>query len=103
MANLEKHKKNLALEQQESILPSHSRSSRVLGAHLKATKPVLRKFRPKVSKQEDPKPEVSLMREPAPPPRLEPKHSPSASWEHQRRLERIPQLRAPYQYKARSS
>lgn len=103
MANVEKHKKNLALEwleEKETIPPSHSRSSRVLGAYVKANKPAPKKFRPKVLQQEDSKPDVALMREPGPPPKLETKHSQYASWERQRKLERLPQLRAPYQYKS---
>ena len=41
------------------------------------------------------------MREPGPAPKAAAKHSPASSLEHQRRVERIPQLRAPNQYRNR--
>ncbi len=104
MANLEKHRKNLALEwmeAEESNVPTHSRSSRVLGSHIKTGKAVPKKFRPTVAEPPAAKPDESMLREPGPAPKLTSKNSQLASWEHQRKLERLPKLRAPYQYKNR--
>jgi hypothetical protein len=104
MANLEKHKKSLVsewLEEEESTVPTHSRSTHVLGSYIKIPKPVTKKFRPNIPDQKPPERDVSLAREPGPPPKLSTKHSQLASWEHQKRLERLPKLRAPYQYKSR--
>ncbi len=104
MANLEKHKKSLAsewLEAEESTVPTHSRSTHVLGSYIKIPKPVSKKFRQPVPEQKPAKPDASLLREPGPPPKLSTKSSQTASWEHQRRLGRLPKLRAPYQYKSR--
>ena len=106
MANPEKHKKKPALEwleAEESTIPTKSRSSHLLGAYIKIPKPVSKKFRPNLSnKNQTPvKPDVSLAREPGPPPKRSSRPSQAASREHQRKLERLPKLRAPYQYKNR--
>jgi len=104
MANLEKHRKNPVfewMEAEESNVPTHSRSSRVLGSYIKIEKPAPRKFRPSVTGQPPAKPDESVLREPGPAPKLASKNSQLASREHQRRLERLSNLRAPYQYKSR--
>lgn len=105
MANSQKHKKNLAmewLEAEDSAVPTHSRSSHLLGSYVKISKPLpKKKSRPAVRNQKPSKADPSLAREPGSPPKSSEKHSQSASWERQRKLERLTQLRAPYQYKNR--
>ena len=104
MANLEKHKKNPALEwmeAEENNVPTHSRSSRVLGSYIKIGKPAPKKFRSAAAEPPPAKPDESMLREPGPAPKLTSKNSQLGSWEHQRKLERLPKLRAPYQYKNR--
>jgi hypothetical protein len=99
MANLEKHKKNNLqewLEAEESTVPAQSRSSHVLGAYIKIPKAVSRKRRSKAPAGATAKTEPALMREPAPPAKLEDKHSQSSSPEHLRKLQRLPKLRAPF-------
>lgn len=103
MANPEKHKKNLAeewLEAEDSTVPTHTRSTHVLGAYIKIPKPVPKKIRQGGAEKAPPKVDVSMLREPGAPPKAA-KPSPLASWEHQRRVGRLPKLRAPYQYKSR--
>ncbi|MDW8355078.1 MAG: hypothetical protein RMK57_11160 [Bryobacterales bacterium] len=100
MRNPEKHKKNLALEwnnEEEDTFPTHSRSAHLLGPRVKVTKPAPVKGprRNQTSSQ----PDVLAMREPGPPPKVSLRHSQAASWEHLKKLERLPNLRAPYQYK----
>ena len=102
MANLEKHKKTLALEwldAEESSVPTQSRSTHVLGSYIKIPKPVAKKFRAAIPDQAPAQPDPSMFREPGFPPKALLKTPPSASWEHQKRLGRLPKLRAPYQYK----
>ena len=104
MANSEKHKKSLTgewLEAEDNLVPTHSRSSHVLGSYIKIEKPAARKFRQPLPEQKPAKTETALVRDPAPPLKLPSNNSQSASWEHQRKLERLPKLRAPYQYKSR--
>jgi hypothetical protein len=106
MANLEKHKKNLTqelLDADESTVPASSRGTRVLGSYIKISRPVSRKYRPAVSQKVEPPPklDVSLIREAAPSQKAPAKPSPLSSKEHLRKLEKLPQLRAPYQYKNR--
>jgi hypothetical protein len=99
MANLEKHKKNLSqewMEAEESTLPAQSRSSHVLGAYIKLTKAVPRKARRVPPQQEAARPEPALTREPALHGRVEEKPSPANSPAHQRRVSRLPKLRAPF-------
>ena len=103
MANQGKHKKNPVLEWMEGedgTVPTKSRSSHVVDSYIKKGKIALKKFRAVVTGGA-PKVEPALLREPGPPPNIETRHSQAASWEHQRRLERLAQLRAPYQYKGR--
>ena len=103
MANLEKHKKKPELEwleAEESDVPASPRSQHVLGAYVKIPKLVSRKGKVVLPPQAQPKPDVSLVREAAPPPRSAPKPSQTTSWEHLKRLERLPQLRAPYPARA---
>jgi hypothetical protein len=103
MANLEKHKTNPLQEwlaDELSEIPAQPRGSRVLGTHLKKPKAaVSRKFRPVVGSQPEPKLEPAQVREAAPPPRSEEKHSQASSREHLLKSERLPNLRAPITYK----
>ncbi|HXG32701.1 MAG TPA: hypothetical protein VNJ11_05005 [Bryobacteraceae bacterium] len=99
MRNPEKHKKNLVLTwEEEDSFPTHSRSAHLLGPRVKVTKPVAVKGRS--GNPAPPKADVLAMREPAPPARITIKQSQPASWDHLKKLERLPNLRAPYQYKA---
>jgi hypothetical protein len=100
MANLEKHKKNTAmewLEAEESDVPTHPRSRHVIDSYVKNRKVAARRSRPARPKEAAQKPEVSLMREPAPAAKSG-RPSPLSSADHLRKLGRRPQLRAPYQY-----
>jgi len=103
MASLEKHKRNPLeewLEDELGEVPAQPRGSRVLGTHLKKPKvAVSRKFRPVVGSLPEPKLEPALVREAAPPPRSEEKHSQASSREHLLKSERLPKLRAPITYK----
>ncbi len=104
MANRGKHSRNPVsewMEGEEGNTPTKSRSAHLVNCYVKKTRPVLKKARKAAVAVAAPKPEPALMREPAPPPKNEAKPSPAASWEHQRRLERLPKLRAPYGYKNR--
>ena len=101
--NLEKHRKNPIqewLEAEESTVPTHSRGSYILGSYIKLPKPTPKKFRPTPRSKSAAKPPADLAREPAPPPKLQRKRSPAASLEHLRKLERLPQLRAPFHFKS---
>ncbi len=94
MANSEKHKHNLVEEYlvgEEETAPAQSRGARVTGGP--AVKPARRRFRAPVIPL--PAPEPALVREPAPPPRLEEKHSQASSPNHLRKQQRLPKLRAP--------
>jgi hypothetical protein len=103
MANLEKHKKNPVqewLEGEDSTVPAQPRSSHVLGAYIKIPKTaVARKFRPSVGNPTVPRLEPALVREPAPPPKLDEKHSQATSREHLLKSQRLPKLRAPFLYR----
>lgn len=102
MANQGKHRKNPVLEWlegEESTVPTNPRSSHLVDAYIKKNKPVIRKFRAASAAAVSQAPDPLQLREPGPPPKLEIKHSPAASPEHLRKLERLPNLRAPYQYK----
>jgi len=104
MANQGKHKRNPVLEWlegEDGTVPTQSRGSHVVDSYIKKNKVPLKKFRAAAPDSAPPKVEPALLREPGPPSRIESKHSQAASWEHQRRLGRIPKLRAPYQYKSR--
>ncbi len=99
MANLEKHKKNPLLEYldgEESTVPAQPRSSHVLGAYIKIPKAsVSGKIRPPVAGEPERKVEPALVRDPAPPAKLEEKRSQANSWEHLRKTDRLANLRAP--------
>jgi hypothetical protein len=99
MANLEKHKKNAAqewLDGEESTVPVRSRGSHVVGAYIKMSKTVARKARRAPLNGHTEKVDPALVREPAPPPKIEAKHSQANSPDHQRRVQRLPNLRQPY-------
>jgi hypothetical protein len=96
MANLEKHKRNLVyefLEGDESVEAAQSRSIHLIGG--KAVKAVPRRFKPPVPNGRAAKPEPALAREPAPA-KIEGKHSQASAPAHLRKLQRLPNLRAPY-------
>ena len=104
MANQGKHKKNPVLEWlegEDGTVPTKPRGSHVVDSYIKKSKVILRKFRAAAPPGAPPRVEPALLREAGPPPKTEAKHSQVASFEHQRRLERLAQLRAPYQYKSR--
>ena len=104
MANQGKHKKSPAMEWldgEENTVPTNSRSSHLVDSYIKKKKPTVRKFRAAATSAAAEPPDALQLREPGAPPKTEARHSPSASLEHQRRVERLPQLRAPYQYKNR--
>jgi len=100
MAQLEKHKKNLVREwlvADEETVPAHPRGLDAQEARLKVRKPpVPGKFRQPRSVLPAPKPEPAQIREPAPPARTIEKPSQATSREHLLKLERLPQLRAPF-------
>ncbi len=104
MANPEKHKKDELrhwLEGEEELaVPVSSRGSHVVGAYIKASKSTAPKVRPALTSQPQAKPEVALLREPAPPARPADRPSQAASPDHFRKLDRLPKLRAPVQGKA---
>lgn len=102
MANLEKHKKNLAqewMEAEDSTVPAQSRSPHVLGAYIKIPKAASPRTRRALPQQPPAKLEPALAREPAPP-RPEEKPAQLSSPEHLRKVSRTPRLRAPYSPKA---
>ncbi len=103
MANQGKHWKNPVsewMDGEDSTVPTKSRGSHVVDSYIKKSKVTLKKFRATAAGPPE-KLEPALLREPGPPSRTESKPSQAASWAHQRRLERLVQLRAPYQYKGR--
>jgi hypothetical protein len=104
MANQGKHYKNPLLEwleEEDGTVPTSARSAHLVDAYIKRSKPVVRKSRTPAVQSPPPALDPLQLREPAPPPKVEVKHSPAASPEHFRKLERLPRLRAPYQYKTR--
>jgi len=104
MANQGKHRKNPVLEwleEEDGTVPTSSRSAHLVDAYIKRTKPVVRKFRAVAPPPPPPAPDPLQLREPGPPPKIEVKHTPSGAPEHLRKLDRLPRLRAPYQYKSR--
>lgn len=99
MANQGKHSRNPVLEWmegEEGTTPTKSRGSHVVDRYVKKAKPTLKKARKPAAAAAAPKPEPALIREAAPPAKADAKASQAASWEHQRKLERLSQLRAPY-------
>ena len=104
MANQGKHKKSPVLEWlegEEGGAPTKSRGSHVVDSYIKKSRVALRKPRLAATSGAAGKLEPALLREPGPAPKLDARTSQTASWEHQRRLERLGRLRAPYQYKSR--
>jgi hypothetical protein len=102
MANQGKHKTSPArewLDGDESTVPTQSRSSHLVDSYIKKNKPTVRKFRTAVAAASPAAPDSPRLREPGPAAKAEAKHSPATSLEHQRRVERMPQLRAPHQYR----
>ncbi len=96
MANLEKHKRNLVdefLGDDQAGEPVQLRSVLVTGAHGKTAGS--RHSRPTISNGQAAKPDPALIREAAPP-KLEQRTSQASSPEHLRKLQRLPNLRAPY-------
>ena len=103
MANPEKHKKNPVLEwleADESDVPASPRSGHVIGAYVKIPKQLAKRSKVMPPRPAAPKPDLSLAREPAAPPKPAARHSQLASWDHLKKLERLPQLRAPYPARA---
>ncbi len=104
MANQGKHSRSpLAewLEGEDEATPTNPRGAHVVGAFIKKGKVAVKKPRKKATAAGQAQPEPALAREAAPAARPETKPSPSASWEHLRKMERLGQLRAPYPYRAR--
>ncbi len=104
MANQGKHKKSPVLEWlegEEGNAPTKSRGSHVVDSYIKKNRVALKKSRTIVTPGEPEKVEPALLREAGPPSKTDTKASQLASWEHQKRLERLGNLRAPYQYKGR--
>jgi hypothetical protein len=103
MANQGKHPKNPVvewLEGEEGTVPASSRSSHVLNAYIKKSKSAAKKYR-SAAVAVPAKADVLQLRDPGPAPKAEPKPSQAASWDHLRKLDRLTQLRAPYNYKGR--
>jgi len=101
MANPEKHKKNPILEwlgDEETEFGAQARSPRVVGGAGKSAKAVVRK--PPIAANTAPaKLDPALVREPAPPAKLNEHRSQASSPEHLRKLQRLPRLRAPMTYR----
>jgi hypothetical protein len=68
-------------------------------SYIKKNRPTVRKFRTAVAAASPAAPDSPRLRELGPAAKAEAKHSPATSLEHQRRVERMPQLRAPHQYR----
>ncbi|MCC7176357.1 MAG: hypothetical protein IT159_14290 [Bryobacterales bacterium] len=99
MANQGKHPKDPIQEWilgEEGDVPTSTRGAHVVGGYIKRGKPALKKARKPAAPETPAKPEPALIRESSPPHKTEAKPSQAASWEHQRRLERLSQLRAPH-------
>jgi hypothetical protein len=96
MANSEKHKRDLIDEWQagdEEAGPGQSGKLHVVASGGKA---VPRRLRLPVQNTPEAKPDPALIREAAPSPKLDEKHSQANAPDHLRKLQRIPKLRAPY-------
>jgi hypothetical protein len=103
MSNQGKHKRNPVqewMEGEDPTVPTKSRGSHVVDTYIKKSRVILKKFRAAVASAPQ-KVEPALVREPGPPSKAETKPPQTVSWERQRKLERLPQLRAPYQYRSR--
>jgi hypothetical protein len=104
MANQGKHSRSpLAdwLEGEDGTTPTKSRGAHVVDPYVKKGKVAVKKPGKRAAPAGEPKPDPALAREAAVPAKPETKSSQSASWDHQRRMERLGQLRAPYQYRTR--
>ena len=102
MANRGKHSRSPLtdwLAGEDGTMPTKSRGAHVVDLYVKKGKATVKKFRPRGAPAAEAKPEAALVRDPALPVKGESKPSPAASWDHLRRMERLPQLRAPYGYK----
>jgi hypothetical protein len=95
-----KHKKSLAqwLEGEESLVPTHSRSRRVLSAFLKIDRPVVRKGRPIPTEMPNPALHELWMREAAPAPKPPEPQAQRSSWGHLRKSSRLRRIRASFEY-----
>ncbi|MFB3779304.1 MAG: hypothetical protein ACE141_16925 [Bryobacteraceae bacterium] len=103
MANQGKHKKSPVLEWlegEEGNAPTKSRGSHVVDSYIKKGKVALKRLRAAAA-DATPRMEPALLREPGPPAKTVAKSSQAASWEHQRKVERLSQLRAPYPFRDR--
>jgi len=89
------------LEGEDGTTPTNSRGAHVVDAYIKRGKVSVKKPRKRAASAGQAQTEAALAREAAPAAKPETKSSPSASWEHLRKMERLGQLRAPYQYRAR--
>lgn len=101
MAKAEKHKKDPLVEwlaEEEPELGACARSRRIVGGG-KSQKIASKRPLPIAAAPAKPDPAL-LLREPAPPPKLDERHSPASSPEHLRKLQRLPRLRAPVTYPA---
>jgi len=99
MANPEKHRKNLLLEWlegEENTLPAKPRSRHVVGSYIKIPRAATRRSRRIVPEIQVEKLEPALVREAAPPVKLQEKRTQANSPEHLRKASRIPKLRAPF-------
>lgn len=104
MANQGKHTRSpLAdwLEGEDGTAPTNPRGAHVVGEYIKKGKVAVKKPRKRAAAAGQAQPEPALAREAAPAAKPETKPSQIASWEHLRKMERLGQLRAPYQYRAR--
>ena len=97
--NLEKHKKDPVrewLEEEDNLVPAHSRSPRVLGSYIKIGKPAGSKAHPASKRGEAEADPAIILREPGPAPKFEDRTSQSAAWDHLQKLNRLPRMRAPH-------
>ncbi len=102
MANQGKHPRSPLtdwLEGEET--PTMSRGSHVVDSYIKKGKATLKKFRRRAAPAAAAASDPALVRDAAPPAKADAGTPPSGSWDHLRRMERLPQLRAPYPYKGR--
>jgi hypothetical protein len=94
-----KHKKSLLdewPEGAEEIVPAQSARAAGFGAGVSREKPVSRRARLPIRGTQTPEPDAALLREPAMPAKAAERRSQSTSPEHLRKLQRLPNLRAPY-------
>jgi hypothetical protein len=102
MANPRKQSKNSNwewFEEAENSAPTHSRSARTLSAYVKIVKPTAGKSRRRPPLEPRARPEPALAREPGGETKPPARQSQPASFDHQLKLRRLSNLRAPYDYK----